>query len=235
MRLADNSLVNDPNIISYWKMENANDEKGAHNFSAAGVNPVQFNPARYGNGADFVTGGSGGFLTTAWGIGSGAFTFNTWIRNMSGGVIGATSEHPYIYSWDQPSGVKFNMSWYGRSSFFSDGANPCVAFIRDRESLGGPYIRYNTVMSPTDFTMLSCTFDGATMIGYLNGLAIGSVAASGSGSGGGGFSNQTAINYQNTGTTTGFSIADDSAVWSRALTPAELLSIWQDDTPTIII
>src|SRR6478736_10076054 len=78
--LASTSLINDANLIAYYKAENANDSKGSNTLT--NNNTVAFSAAKFNNGFD---GGSANTnksmsIANALSFSGGAYSITLWVK-----------------------------------------------------------------------------------------------------------------------------------------------------------
>lgn len=165
--------------IAYYKLDessgNAADATGSGN-TLTNTNSVSFVPALINNGADFGTANTNKcFLLNAsmgYSGGSGAGSISFWVKsrtapgtnvlytlvNMSGGTNPSNTRMLVRYS--DVSGTK-QLQFIRQSSSFSQQAT------------------FNTTLSTSAFTHVVMTYDGTTILGYVNGVQQASGASAG--------------------------------------------------------
>lgn len=217
MQLANTSLFNDINLVSYYKLENTSDSKGANILT--NNNSATFVTAKYANGANL---NNSPYLSqaTSFGIGSGSFTFVGWVEAL--GSIGSTSNWQVFYCTDTGANITIDVIYEGNSG------TPRMHFKRRRTSNSTPDIYYTFTMPTASFTHLGITFDGSTLTGYVNGVNIGTASTSGTGTGSPPTAGFLIGNNENGGNLANV-IADDVGVFTRALSASEILLLAEDD------
>lgn len=214
-------LFNDANLQAYYTLEDANDDKNSNNLTNA--NSVTFTAAKFNNGADGGTtdGNRTLRITNNLGYTGGAYSISLWFK-IHAELSGSDVYHAICYLTDGGAGSDTGLSLvYARIS----GVNQ-VLFGRVRWGVAGVEISHSVNLGTTDFHHLALTYNGTTLIGYLNGTAVGDVAASGNGTGNPatmmillGQSNDITANNA-------LGIVDDAAFFNRVLTPDEVSLIY---------
>lgn len=194
------SLFNDPNLVSYYRLSDISDSKGANNLT--NTNSVAFNSAKFGNGADFSSNNTNKKLTTGNNLGlagsSQAISIVGWVliyNTTDGGFVffnSTTTADRYLSIKQDGSG---NIVWNGAgvvaSTPFSD---------------------------TTSFHHIAVTRDASgNVLGYLDAVQKASFSVGSSGV----TTNNFEIGDINGGEFCS-SIIDDVGVFSRVLTPAEI-------------
>lgn len=217
--LAGLPLFSDGNLVSYYKLENVSDSKGSNTLTNNGT--VTFAAAKFNNGADLGASNTTKYLSQAGtiSIDGGACTFAGWIKAQTEIASGLyyichqannTSSTQYILRYEYNSGTRR------------------LLFDRTKNGTADDLFTYNITLGTTDFYHVALTYDGSTVRGYVNGAEIGSVASSGNGSGSAtqGFT----LGSDTDGNNKASVIIDDFAVFSRAITPTEVLSLYTTST-----
>lgn len=206
------------NIVAYWKLDessgNAHDAV-ADAYTLTNVGSFSYATAKINNGADFGASNTTKGLNTAndLGINGGAVTMNVWVKinteiasgtyNMLKCQSGTQDVIQYI-DYEYNSGTR-RLHW--RRFKFVTTVNDFV---------------YNITLGTSNWYMLTYTFDGSDVKGYVNGGYVGHVASSGNGS--------TALSeYFAIADTNGAyasAIFDECGVWSRALSQDEITSLY---------
>lgn len=215
MALADN-------LVSYWKFDessgNAADSVTTNNLTNFGTTP--YAAALINNGADFGTANSTKYfeIASAMGFAGGNCSMNFWFKVQTEIASGTwslyylsmeTSQTRYRIEYNYGGGTR-NITWY-RSTPGNGGSDKSVA--------------YNVTLGTAGWHMLTYTYDGTTLRGYVDGVQQATVAASGSGS-------LTVGNSFTVGAYSGgasghpSSYVDEGGIWSRALTSTEITSLY---------
>ena len=227
------SLYNDANYLYYYRLEGLTEAKGGT--SLTNVGSMSFNPAMFNNGADSGTSNGTKLLYNANNY-AGQITISAWVKpyaipagtgNASGWMIGAVGS--------STNHVTNGIIYVG------NGGAPFVLFARQKQGVAEDDASYSTTLSTTTFTMLTATWDGASMYLYVNGTQQSSASSSnanGSGSPdatlsmycadpGGYFTGYADNRTSNTCGGHPFSgLIDDFVVMSRALTSAEVSGLY---------
>ena len=226
VELGSTKLFNDPTLLGYWKLENVNDAKGSNTLTNNAT--VAFNAAKFNNGAD--TGTTAKYLssTTSYTVGAqNAFSVSLWYKSnqataaVAGGImqnVDGTADTSFgieYFSTTSINRLRFSITRLGTSS-------TNITDIRD--------------LGTTNFFHLAMTYDGSRLKGYVNGALVGDVAfTSGVGTG----TNSDSLRIGAAGNTSFCmnGIADDVAIFSKALTSKEINGIYTgvfDTSPTFI-
>jgi len=221
-------LFSDANLKAYWRLENETDTSG-NGFTLTNNGTIAFNAAKYFKGCELGTANTNKHLNVNndLGITTGAISVSMWVKSNttpSGGVVTSLFEHGDSGS-DTRRWIRYNDA----------AGTPQLQFNRQKENIANDAFSYNITLSTSEFTHIVYTYDGTTIRGYVNGVDIGNVAASGNGASGvdidytyiGARRSQTpaVTSYANI-------LTDDVAVFNRALTATEVLSIFNEQVTT---
>ena len=212
------------NILSYWKLDeasgNASDSVGSNTLT--NVNTVGYAPGLINNGADFGTSNTNKTLSRSGLIGTdGPRSISIWARMRT--EIGSGQQAFFGFATESTSLellYEFN------------GGTRRMRFLRQRNANPLVDIFTNITIGTSVLSHFVCTYDGSEMILYVNGSASAPVAASGNGTGnwspGGGFVAVGSSVDANTGVAVSHSstLIDEVGVWSRALTAAEVTTLY---------
>lgn len=207
-QLSTTTLFSDANLVSYYKLENTSDSKGANTLTNTGS--VAFVSAKYGNGADLTATNSSKKLASGNNLGiagTGAMSVTFWVKQYNttdGGFFTHTStttaDRYLIVKQDGAGNLQFNGA----------GVTGSVAFT-----------------DTTSFHHVVITRSGAgAMLGYLDGVQVASFSAGATG--------LTTDNFQigaidgGGGAEWGLAIIDDMGIFSRVLTAQEVQILYQD-------
>lgn len=212
MEFAGNSLYNDVDLISYYKLENTSDNKGTNNLT--NTNSVAFNAAKFNNGADYGASNTNAYLGTTTNLGfsgTSAISASMWVK-----VNTAIGTHALYAHYSTLSVDRYFLCYYVNDGGFQQ------LFI---DNSGGANLGYPVNLGTSGFFhivfMRNATQGGGSKI-YLNG-ALGtqnSVQGATTASadqirlGNDGHSNYASV------------IQDDVAIFKRILTDAEVMSIF---------
>jgi hypothetical protein len=221
--LSQTKFINDANLVASYKLEDVNDSKNSYHLTNNGTTP--FNSALFNNGADGGTTNTGKYLKIAnnLGITGGNITVSTWIKlntEVGSGSYGifnqesVTNKVGYFIDYEYNSGTRrLN---FGR---LKKGVSYTSAF-------------YTVTLGTSNWYNLILTFDGSTLVGYLNGVNVGSVSTSGNGTSGTTFDlfGIMAGQADNNWGSYLSGIMDDTNVFSRALSAGEVAELYQSMT-----
>jgi hypothetical protein len=212
------------NLSAYYKLENTSDEVGGNTLTNTGS--VTFSTGKLGNGAVFPTLNTSSLgVNSSLGIDGGSCSFSMWIKNPTEFGSGLQSFLTnYSTVTDTGHGIEYDYN----------GGTRQVGFYRLKQGVSQDRF-YATVTLGTGWNHLVLTYNGTTVIGYINGVAVGSVASSGNGT-----VNLTTSTYLYGAVTNG--MVDDVGVWTRAITADEVSQIFNSgrgnaypltDTPSL--
>lgn len=208
-------------LVSYWKFDessgNAADSVGTNTLTNVGT--TAFAAALINNGGDFGSANSTKYFdkATDFGVDGGNVSMNFWFKMQTEIGSGVYS----LYYLDMtPSNTRY------RVEYDYNGGTRRITWYRATPGNGGTdkNVSYTVTLGTANWHMITYTYDGTTLLGYVDGVQQATIAASGSGSiglsdiftvgaytGGGGY-------------TSGY--VDEGGVWSRALTGAEITSLY---------
>lgn len=203
----------DGNLLAYYTLEDALDDIASFDLTNTGT--TAFVPAKFNNGADFTTINSGKKLEIANNLGltGNAFSFVMWVylndTPTSGNIIEFVN-HNGINGTDN-EGIRY----------FNNGGTLQIQFHRVKNGVSDESLNVNHTLTEGNLIHLGHTWDGSTMRGYVSGSEIGNKSSSGNGSSGIG----SKFNISKDDASGGGFIADDVGVFSRAITPTEMLEL----------
>lgn len=220
--LATNLLLNDANLKAYYKMENVNDET-ANAFHLTNNGTTTFAAAKFSNGMQQGTSNSSKYLSinNDLGITTGAMSVSMWVKINTAPGLNAT--YGLFQHGDAGAHIRHMIRYQDVA-----GVKRLV-FNRLKENVANELFTYNIDLGTTSFFLLTYTYDGTTVKGFVNGMQVGSVAASGSGSTGVDI-DYTYIGAERTQTPSvdnySSALIDDVAIFNDALTAQEVLTIF---------
>lgn len=207
-----NSLINDANLQGYWRLESDGIDETANNNDLTAYSSPVHSTGKFGNGVDLELGDTDGYqnLSVA-GIGvSGSQSWSAWIKPES-------INDSAVLSNDRLSlrGINLYSQSDGTISFETNGTTPAQLLSVATVSAGNWYHICGVYNAATNTKYI-----------YVNGVSA-SVSVSGS-------PNARTVLYlgfRKVATSDGYSnffdgMIDDAAIWDRALTDDEVLSIY---------
>ena len=135
---------------------------------------LTFGAGKFGSAADFGTNNTTKSLSTTdpLGIDGGPVTMSCWIRLNSEISSG-------IYTFLDQANISSKAN-YIIDYQFNGGARQ-IGFHRAKPGVTDQFVLYPVTLGTAGFHLLTLTYDGATLTGYLDGVSAGSIAASGNG------------------------------------------------------
>lgn len=221
-------LISDINLRAYYRLEaNLNDSSGhGYTLSVGGSVPPVSDSGKFGSAISFGSSNTDSYMGIAnnLGITSGAITIGCWVKLLTEIAankyrfavhIASVNDVMTIIQYDYNSGAR-------RLSF---GRNPWAGTFYA--------VHYPITMGTTNWYFLVLTFDGTYVKAYINGVYIDQIYAVGS---------ANVVNYdafyisRGISSPTGFTMnadIDDIFVFNRALTAAEITSIYFGEAASI--
>ena len=205
-------------LVGYWKLEDVNDSKGSNTFTNTGT--VAFNAAKFNNGADTGASNSSKYLHVSnnLGIDGGNITIVGWFKQSGSAgeaaIVQQTSANNHVYN-------AIFTNWSGTTNR--------LAFARGRYNTATDALLVDQDLGTSVFHQLAMTYDGTNIRGYIDGSLVGTpTASSGNGASGGSdsFNIGQYISSSGAGGDWWGGIADDVAVFSRALTNTEIANLY---------
>jgi len=207
-------MVLTDNLLAYYKLDgNSNDSVGSNNLVDTSVSYVS---AKINNGASYGASYSYSKLASNLGITNGAITIAGWFK-------------PSVYSSSNNCLVGLTDSSTFVSYYIERSSSTNVNFAREKGSIGTQQVGATYTFDGSSWYHLALTYNGTTLIAYINGIAQGSVSASGNGSGSmtnTGFSINGRYYNSSTPINTFSQVADEIGIWSRALSSGEVSELY---------
>lgn len=214
---AATELISTPlyaDVTHYWRLSDGNATVGGKNLTQTNGS---FSTGKFGNAFYQGAGGSGAYLHYNGDIGnnSGSVSICFWIK-LNGSDIGSGAW--WIYEYDSASGkMNFNM-WYS----YNAGTRQLV-WDRGAAGIGPHELPYNYTLD-SNWHMITMTFDGTNMLGYIDASQVASRNAAGDGSAddGDGFN----IGHNGGTASGGFNFDDFHIYINKVLTPTEISNLF---------
>lgn len=214
------SLKNSANLKAYYRFNTGalTTDSSLNAVTLTNANGVADGVGKFGGGADFGATNTNKRLYTSntLGIDGGACSFSMRVKMRT--EIG--SGFMTFMTLRNNSTKTFYEIYYDYN-----GGTRRIFFDRGKPGVGDQQVSVNHAVGTSDFAHLGLTYNGTTLVGYLNGVSIGSIAASGNGSSV--VTNGLAIGADVNGNNRCTSIHDDVAVFDTALTAAQMLTIYE--------
>jgi hypothetical protein len=176
--------------LGLYHLENTTDASGNGN-TLTNTGSVAFNPAKFGNGADFGSSGNSKRLTTANALGwnGGNITMSCWAK-----LNAEITSSYYVFL-----NIEHVTTRSAMRMFYDYGSGTRrLYFGRTKLGVADNILTYNLTMGTSNWYHFLMTFDGSNCRIYVNGALVGTVASSGNGT----FTSfSDAFNIGNTGTT----------------------------------
>lgn len=202
-------------IKAYYNLENVNDGS-ANGFNLTNNNSVTFSAAKIGNGADFGNPNSNKSLSIVnnFGITGGAITISMWVKLLAEIGTGAWS---FAAQSSQTNYVSQVITYA-----YNAGARQ-LQCVRTKYGVASETALISATLGISAFHHIVYTYDGTNIVGYYDNTSF-SAAASGNGS-------STLTNYFTIGANNGAAftsaIIDEVIVWNKALTSAEVDTVYK--------
>lgn len=216
-QLADTSLFSDGSLVSYWKLDessgDASDSKGSN--TLINNNTVTFAQGKFGNCADTGSGNTNKWMNVASNLGlttdgTGNITVSGWINMAS--FIGGDYDMQFALAR-----LNQRQFWFGTRNSGSE----LSVFV-----LGSSLVHYNSsyTFATSTWYHVAFTMAGTALTLYVNGVNIGShtIGALGTRTGFDSFS----LFRESGDSKYASGKIDDVAVFSRALSPAEIQTLY---------
>lgn len=217
-----NSLLSDANLQGYWQLESDGGDSGPNNYDLTAVNTPTFVTGKFGNGADLES-GSSQYFTIADGSApnleiSGSKSFGAWVKPES------------INAWQYIISKFHNVNQTGARMGIRDSnvfRFQCKG-LTTNEAVDGT----TAAVAGTWYFVVGVYDSSATKLRiYVNAVKEGEVTASGSST-----DSNTAFDIGSNSGDTHLEpfdgIIDDAFVFNRALSDAEILSLYTGISPS---
>lgn len=220
--IASTRFVGDANLVAYYRLESGalTTDSSAGGHTLTNTNTVGEGTGKFGVCADFSATNSNKDLrvTSDLGITGGAISISAWVKI----TTAPTSTNIACIAAQSDTGT--NTEYYIR--YYNNSGTLQLEFFRGKRGVGDNRVTVNHTLSTTAFTHVVLTYDATNIVGYINGVNVGTTAASGNGSSGSSdcFSIGEILGF-NTWYLSG--LVDDVAVFNRALTSDEITSLYK--------
>ena len=219
LELFKTPLAADANLKAYYRLEADGTDSSGNAKTLTATGTPSYSAAQFGNGVDLDPGATPEDLHIAddLGIQGGAISIVFWVKLASDIASSAMN----FCQQNDGGTVTGNCV-----SYEYNAGTRRLFFRRSKWNVAHQGPTYNVALG-TGWNHIVYTYDGTNVSGYLNGaLVAGPTAASGNGSGG--LSDSFTLSASTVGIV-GIVTHDDVAVFNRALTAAEVTSLYQGD------
>lgn len=219
---APSTLLN--NLVSYWKLDessgNAADSVGSNTLTASGAG---FAAGKINNG-DSQTAGQYFGRGDSCGITNGSFSVSTWIKPTA---LPTADQSSYANTqvFYAHGNTSVNVSFF--MTLNRTAGVQQITINRQRQLAENGQINYNFTTPTSSFTHVVGTFDGTTLTLYVNGTSVATYTVTGLNGSGGPVTDETRIGGEaGTYGSAYAGLIDETGLWSRALTSAEVSSLY---------
>lgn len=231
-QLSTTTLINDPNLQAYYKLEDTSDS-GPNGHTLTNTGGVTFTAAKYNNGANLGMSNTTKYLheSNNLGITGGAISIVGWVKLLT--ELSGVGLSQYILFMQSDATTNF-VDYDIRYQY--NAGNPNLLFVRNPYGHPGGTITYPITLGITNFYHFALTCDASgNMNGYVNGVNVGSVTNTNTGLNIGHIDGYfIGVDDELTPTSDAASaLFDDNAVFNRALTAAEVLLLAKDTSPSV--
>lgn len=222
-QLADTSLFDDANLVAYYKVEAGaltTDSKGA--FTLTNLNTVADGTGKFGGGASYDTGSTdkGLYALNDLGIQGGAGSISFWFKC---GAEPATDTRQFLVSVGD-AGTNTGLF----VEYRDDSDTHTLRFVRGRTGTADDEDSHTVTLGTANWHHIVITYDTTDVKGYLDGVEVASVASTGNGASGGTDRFIIGNNNHSSPTLQAKGIIDDVGVFTDALSPTEVLTLYND-------
>ncbi len=218
-------LLIDSSLKAYYKMSTGalTTDSSGNSKTLTNVNTVADGTGFFGGAASLGTSNTTKYLyiDDALGIDGGNMSMTLWVKLLTE-VDGTSLNYVFASCGNDTSMTKYKMRYE------YNAGTPRLNFMRTRNGTADDSAFYTVTLGTTNWIHLGLVYDGTNVNIYTNGTYRAQVAASGSGSLAG--YDVTTIGAQKTdlGAISQYASAliDDVAIFSRALTAAEMFKIY---------
>jgi hypothetical protein len=214
------------NLVSYWKLDessgNAADSVGDNDLT--NNNTATYSAGKINNGVSLARTSSQYLNNTGeCGVTASNVSFSLWFKAANEPTNGAYGTYGYglIGARTQTGGAID----YG-IAYWNDSGTTKLKFWRNKPGVGEYELPYSVALGTTNWHHIAMTQDGTNLVGYLDGVQVGTSALNGVGSGGaaGPFSvgREPVYDIKADGQ------IDEVGIWSRALTATEVAGLYND-------
>jgi len=212
------------NLLAYWKLNessrDATDSVGG--LVLTNNNTVAYSTGKLNNGIDLGSSNTNKYMNIAntLGVDGGAFTMNFWVNITT--APGSGIVYGLVGQYNSSSKVSQRLYYHNSSGTLKVYFNLLIAGIANHG------IDYTYTLTTGTWYMLSYTYNGTTVTGYINGSSIGTDTGSGSGSDSGYYNGiLVGVVTNNTPPVNPASAKiDEVSFWSRGLSTTEIAQLY---------
>ncbi len=221
VELHETTLRDDLFLSAYWRLEGTTADAG--NYNLTNINTVAFNAAKFNNGADPGDGNTTKLLSIAdnLGISNGSASFVFWTSPYT--LPGLGSQFNFFEHVDNTNDIAFGVR------LENAGGTQRINFDRGRLGVAGDKLTVDYTMGTGQFQLVGLSYNTTSLIGYVNGTAIGTAALAGNGSDT--VTSQFVLCAGRGSANHASAIIDDFAVFSRGLAGTEMSGLFEGTIP----
>lgn len=220
--LFNTSLFNDASLKAYYRFNSGGlttDSKNSYTLTNNGT-VTEDASGIFGYSATLGTSNTTKYLftTNPLDIDGGACSINMWVK-LTTELTGA-GRYQFVHLTNNTSKTNYQI-------FYEyNGGSPYIAIGRNKPEVAFQSVTSSVVMGTSNWYMLTLSYNNTDVFGYINGVSIGSIGASGSGVGTiatgcyFGYHTEAAGRYASC-------IFDDVSVFNRYLTDSEVPILYQ--------
>lgn len=216
------------NLVAYYKLDessgNAADATG-NGFTLTNTNTVGFAAGALNNCADYGTANTNKYLRLSnnLGITGGAITISTWVKMRTEIASGVQN---IVLQGDAGTDVNYSISYE-----YNAGTRR-LAFNRQKQAVSNNFRYATATLGTSNWHHIVLRYTGSILSGWLDGTKVGAdLTTTGNGAAAavsdiilGSDQGQTGTNYLS-------AYQDETGIWSRSLSDAEIGELYNSGTP----
>jgi hypothetical protein len=214
--LSRTSLRSDANLQAYFKLSDVTDELGGTSLTNTGS--TAFIAAQFGDGATFTSSNAGKQLSVgdAYGI-TNTVSISIWWKSLNAPTV---ADEQSIFELQQAANDVTYSLWH------EDDSGEKLSFGRDRFNVARDETRGSVTMGTDDFHHIVMVYASGSMTGYYDGSVIAGPTAM-SGNGTNGASDTFIMGLNAGGSRYADGVIDDVGIFDKALSAAEVTSLYE--------
>lgn len=218
------TLLSDGNLQAYYRFNTSalTTDSSSKGITLTNNNTVgETSSGKFGYGADFGSSNTNKSFTatSTLGIDGGAISISLWVK-LSSELSAGVQRYTFAWQGNDTSKVAYSIL------YFYNSGTPQLLFYRSRPGVTTAQADYTVTLGTSDWRHIVLTYDTTNLKGYVDGqLVAGPTAASGNGSSTA--SPGLGIGASKAGADFCSTLMDDVAIFDRALTADEVLSLYK--------